>query len=108
MLSVISQGAALAMEATTEPRPTVTRSMGSAQHVSVADVVSRSIQLHDFGLTFIRSPLKRIAECQVKFIASRRSRSINAFIGQQLKLCPDHKAGTVINEYRPGLHTVPS
>ncbi len=53
MLSVISHGAELAMDATAAPKPTVTSRMGKAQQVSVADVVNKSTQLHDLGLTFI-------------------------------------------------------
>jgi len=59
MLSVMSHGAALAIEATAEPRPSATNMMGNAQHVSVAVVVNRSIQLHELGLSFImRAPQK--------------------------------------------------
>lgn len=53
MLSVMSHGAALAMDATAAPNPMVTSRIGRAQHVSVAEVVTKSTQLHDLGLTVI-------------------------------------------------------
>ncbi len=53
ILRVISHGAALAMEAMTEPRPRVTNRIGNTQHVRVAVVVNRRIQLHDLGLSFM-------------------------------------------------------
>ena len=60
MLSVISHGAALAMEAMTEPRPSVTNRIGNTQHVRVAVVVNKSIQLHDLGLSFMMRAAQQV------------------------------------------------
>ena len=60
ILSVMSHGAALAIEASADPRPSATNMMGNAQHARVAVVVKRSIQLHDLGLSFILRATQKV------------------------------------------------
>lgn len=75
MLKVISHGAALAIDATADPKPTVTKRIGSAQQVRVADVVSRSSQPQDLGFS------ECIADPQRNFVTARCTDSINVFVG---------------------------
>ena len=80
MLKAISHGAALAIDATADPSPSATKSIGSAQQVSVAEVVSRSIQPQDLGFS------ECITDAQRDFITTRYADSINVFVCQKFEL----------------------